>query len=101
MRLLTSGRRRTAVAVLVVIAALVCVDGVRSARATSPAGNPVVSVSYNGSYHGTIDYNEADLGTIVSDVTWDFDWTGTVQELLSPALKVFAVNALTASDLDQ
>ena len=93
-----SGRRRTAVAVLVVIAALVCVDGVRSARATSPAGNPVVSVSYKGSYHGTINYNEADLGTIVSDVTWDFEWTGTVQELLSPALKVFTVNALTASE---
>jgi hypothetical protein len=84
--------------VVVVIAALLCWGGVRSARAASPADNRVVTVSYQGSYHGTINYDEADLGTIVSDVSWDFEWTGTLRQLFAPADKVFTVNALTATE---
>jgi hypothetical protein len=91
-------RRRTVVALLVFIAALLCSDGVRSARAASPADNRVVTVSYQGSYHGTINYDEADLGTIVSDVSWDFEWTGMLRQLFAPADKVLTVNALTAAE---
>jgi hypothetical protein len=91
-------RRRTVVAVHIFVAALLCSGGVRSARAAPPADNQVVTVSYQGSYHGTIDYDEADLGTIVSDVSWDFEWTGTLQQLFAPADKVLTVNSLTASE---
>ncbi len=88
-------RRWTVVAVLVFIAALLFSG---AARAASPADNRVVTVSYQGSYHGTINYDEADLGTIVSDVSWDFEWTGTLRQLLAPQDKVLTVNALTATE---
>jgi hypothetical protein len=91
-------RRRTVVAVLVFIAALLCSGGVRSARAASSAGNRVVTIGYEGSYHGTVNYDEADLGTIVSDVSWDFEWTGTLRQLFAPEDKVLTVNSVTATE---
>jgi len=93
----SAGRRATVVLVFVSVVAL-WAAGARSARAASPADNRVVTVSYQGTYHGTINYDEADLGTIVSDVSWDFEWTGTLAQLFAPADKVFTVNALTATE---
>lgn len=82
----------------VVVATLLYAGHVRPAVAASSAAGRVVTLRYEGSYDGTVTFDEAELGTVVSHVTWDFDWTGTLHRLLAPALKVFEVNTLTGTE---
>jgi hypothetical protein len=97
-RWFAGGHRRKVVAIFVAVAALLCAVRVGSADAASSVDNRVVTVGYQGSYDGTISYDEADLGTVVSHVTWDLAWTGTLQQLLAAVLKTFTVKTLTGTE---
>jgi lysophospholipase L1-like esterase len=97
LRSLPSGVGRAVGGLILLGVVLLAAGWASEAGAASSGANRVVTVRYQGSYDGTITYNQASLGTVVSHITWDLQWTGTLRQLLAPTTKVLTVATLTGT----
>jgi len=92
---LPSGVPRAVGGLLLLGVVLLATASATAAGAASSNANRVVTVRYQGSYDGTITYDQASLGTVVSHLTWDLQWTGTLRQLFAPSIKALTVATLT------